>query len=96
MRFDHLCWFKRVGQSFEYCKDKHKKKYAKNRQGFYPRYKKRWILSQKQIEKKTVEQMKLGHKDTQINSVGLKVELCACLCVKCKMDGFDYVGVERS
>lgn len=28
--------------------------------------------------------------------VGLKVELCACLCVKCKMHGFDYVGVERS
>jgi hypothetical protein len=27
--------------------------------------------------------------------VGLKVELCPCLCVKCKMDGFDYVGMER-
>jgi hypothetical protein len=28
--------------------------------------------------------------------VGLKVELYACLCVKWKMDGFDYVGMERS
>jgi hypothetical protein len=28
--------------------------------------------------------------------VSLKVELCACLCVKYKMDGFDYVGVQGS
>jgi len=24
------------------------------------------------------------------------MELCACLCVKCKMDGLDYVGVQGS
>jgi len=36
IRFDHLCCFKRVGESLEYCKDKYKKKYARNRQGFYP------------------------------------------------------------
>ncbi len=39
IRFDHLCCFKRVGQSLEYCKDKYKKKYARNRQGFYPKNK---------------------------------------------------------
>jgi len=48
IRFDHLCCFERVGQSFEYCKDKHKRKYAKidkdfildtKRDGFYPKNK---------------------------------------------------------
>ncbi len=47
IRFDHLCCFKRVGQNFEYCKDKHKRKYGRNKKRLYPRYKKRWILSQK-------------------------------------------------
>ncbi len=92
IKFDHLCCFERVGQNLEYCKDKHKRKYGRNRKGFYLRYKKKQILSQKLIEEEIMEEMKLGHKGTQINNVvDLKVELCACLCVKCNMDGFDYV-----
>jgi hypothetical protein len=64
IRSDHLCRFKWVGQNLEYCKNKHKKKYGRNREGFYPRYEKRWILSQKYIEKETMEEKKLGNKST--------------------------------
>jgi hypothetical protein len=48
----------------EYCKDKHKRKYGRNRKGFYFRYKKKKILSQKLIEEEIMEEMKLGHKGT--------------------------------
>ncbi len=61
IKSDHLCCFERVGQNLEYCKEKYTRKYDKNIKGFYPRYKKRWILSQKQIEKETMEEMTLGH-----------------------------------
>ncbi len=47
IKSDHLCCFERVGQNLEYCKEKYTRKYDKNIKGFYPRYKKRWILSQK-------------------------------------------------
>ncbi len=53
--------FRKGWTNLEYCKEKYKRKYDKNIKGFYPRYKKRWILSQKQIEKKTMEEMTLGH-----------------------------------